>query len=170
MIYVIGILIVLLISMAVASWSSAPFVPTRTKDLSRILDLTDLKKGQIFCDMGCGNGKVVKYVAQNTRAKAIGIEMALPVFVWAKAKQIFSGLKNYKIIYKNFFKADLTDVDVAYIFGYPATLKKKIAEKLKKDLKKGAKVISYAFEIPNWTPIKKSQPNEKDFPIYLYKK
>ena len=103
MIFVFLIIIFLLITILVAGWSSAPFMPTRDEDLPRILKLCNLKPGEKFVDLGCGNGKVVLYIAKNTKAKVVGLEMALPIYVWAKIKQLFSGSKNLKVIYKNFF-------------------------------------------------------------------
>lgn len=163
-------LVVILLSVSIAGWSSAPFVPTRKEDLPRILKLANLKEGQTFFDLGCGNARVVKYIAQNSKAKAIGVEMAIPIYVWAKVKQLFSGLKNLKIKYNSFFKVDLSEADVVYIFGYPKTLNKKVIEKLEKDLKPGAKVLSYVFEIQGWQPVLIDKPQENAQKIFVYKK
>jgi cyclopropane fatty-acyl-phospholipid synthase-like methyltransferase len=108
MIFIFLIIIFLLITILVAGWSSAPFMPTRTEDLPRILKLSNLKPGQKFVDLGCGNGKVVLYIAENTKANVVGIEMAAPIYVWAKIRQLFSRQKNLKVIYKSFFKVDLS--------------------------------------------------------------
>ena len=169
MIYIVAVVFVLLISLAVASWSSAPFVPTRKTDLSRILKLAQLKKGQTFYDLGCGNGRVVHYLAEKTEAMAIGVEMAIPIYVWAKIRQILSGLENFKIVYNSFFNINLKNADVVYIFGYPKSLKRRVAEKIKTDLKKDAKIISYAFKIEGLHELIKDQPTKNDMPIYVYK-
>ena len=170
MIIIVFVIIFILISVLIAGWSSAPFVPTRKEDLPRILKLANLQKGQTFYDLGCGNGRVVLYVAKNTKASAVGVEMAAPIYLWAKMRQIFSGKQNLKIILRNFFKVDLSKIDVAYIFGYPTTLKQKVAKKLQQELKPGAKVISYAFEIPGWQPILVDKPSKEKIAIFVYKK
>jgi len=168
MIYIALVLVLVLLSVLVASWSSAPFLPTRTADLPRVLKLANLKEGQKFYDLGCGNGKVVFYIGKNSKAKSVGIEMALPIYFWAKIKQIFSGCKNCNILYKNFFKVDLTDVDVVYIFGYPISLKLRVAKKLQKELKPGARIISYSFKIADWQPVEVDKPAKDQIPIYIY--
>ncbi len=168
MVYLVIILFVLLISLAIAGSSSAPFLPARTKDLERILKLSQIQKGQTFYDLGCGNGKVVHYIANNSHANVIGIEMAIPIYIWAKIRQLFSKGKKYKIIFNSFFNVNLSNADVIYIFGYPKTIKSRVEKKLKQDLRPGARIISYAFKMPGWQPVMKEQPTKDDMPIYIY--
>ncbi len=63
-----------------ASNSFAPFVPCRKKELPRIFEVINLKDGEIFYDLGCGDGRVVFYAARNFPVKAIGIELSLFFF------------------------------------------------------------------------------------------
>ncbi|MFH1582800.1 MAG: class I SAM-dependent methyltransferase, partial [Candidatus Falkowbacteria bacterium] len=58
--------------------SFAPWVPSRSRDLKRTFKLADLRPGQIFYDLGCGNGKVAIYAANNFKVKAVGLEISLP--------------------------------------------------------------------------------------------
>jgi len=164
------IILIIVLTMAIAAKSFAPWVPTWNKDLTRIFDLAELKQGQIFYDLGCGNGKVVVYANKNFKVKAIGLEIAIPLYLICKIRQIFNWNKHLEFKYKNLFSEDLTKADVVFIFGTPKTINLKLKDKLEKELKKGAKVISYVFDINDWQPSKISKEKNDQIPIYLYQR
>lgn len=159
-----------LFTMAIAGASLAPWVPSRKKDLKRIFKLTDLKPGEIFYDLGCGDGKLVVYAAKNYKAKAIGLELALPFYLICKVRQLFNKNKNLIFKFKNLFKENLAEADVIYIFAQsPGKLRGKIKQKLENELRPGARVITYAFPVEGWRPDIIDKPSEKDIAVYLYK-
>lgn len=166
------ILILLLITAITTVYgaiSFAPWLPCRTSDLKRIFKVADLKDGEIFCDLGCGDGKTVIYAGKNFNVKAIGIELSLPLFIVCKIRQCFNANKKIQFKWKNFFKEDISNADVIYIFGVPKTIKNKLKEKIKKEAKPGARVVSYVFKIEGWEPEIINKPSERDLAIYLYK-
>lgn len=154
--------------MAIASISFAPWVPTRKRDLQRIFQLANFKDGETFYELGCGDGTVIINAAKQFQVKAVGLEIALPLYIVSKLRQFFSKNKNVKIKFKNLFKEDLSQADIIFIFGMPKPLAGKLREKLQKELKPGARVISYVFPIAGLTPVKIDKPNEKEVAIYLY--
>ena len=162
------ILLLIIFSLAWAGLSLAPWVPTWRKDLPRILKLANLQPGQTFYDLGCGDGKVVFYVSQNSSGQVIGLEAAWPFYLWCKLKQLIFHHNNLSIRLKNLYKADLKDADVVYVFGTPKKINSKLEPKLKKELKPGSLVISYAFPISNWTAKMVNKPKPDDIDIYLY--
>jgi len=160
---------ILALSAAIAAVSFAPWVPCHSKDLARIFSLADLKAGEIFYDLGCGDGKTVFYAAEKYKAKAIGLEIAIPMYLTCRIKQIFQPDENVKFKFKNLFKEDLSKADVVYFFGMKGTIKEKLKQKLEKELKPGARIISYTFIIDGWKPSVTDKPGKKDSSIYLYK-
>ncbi|MCX6743500.1 MAG: class I SAM-dependent methyltransferase [Candidatus Parcubacteria bacterium] len=157
-----------LLSLAIASISLAPWVPTWKKDLPRILKLAALKPGETFYDLGCGNGKVAIYAAKNFNAQVIGLEMAVPLYLICRLRQLFTINKNLIFKYKNFYKEDLSKANVVYVFGQAKTLGLKFTQKLSTELNPGARVISYVFPIEGWTPKIIDKPSPKDIAIFLY--
>lgn len=155
-------------STALGVISLAPWVPSRKKDLSRIFALADLKPDETFYDLGCGTGQLVIYANQHFKCKAIGIEIGLPMYLICRFKKLFKNNKNIIFNWKNLFKQNLTDADVIYLFGLPGTLKEKLTNKLKRELKPGSRVLSYAFPINGWPVIKTNGDGQKQVKIYLY--
>jgi SAM-dependent methyltransferase len=160
----------ILISMAIAGKSFAPWVPTWKKDLPRIFKLADLKPDETFYDLGCGDGKTVIYAVKNFSVKAIGIELALPLYFVCKIRQVFVHNKNLIFKYKSLFSEDLSRANVIYVFGTPNPLKNKLKQKLEQELKPGARVISYVFPIVGWQPTIEDKPTARSNSIYLYQR
>lgn len=154
--------------MAIAGLSFAPWVPARQKDLTRIFKLADLQSGQIFYDLGSGDGRTVFYAADKFGVQAVGLEISLPMYLICLIKKIWCKNKLVKFKFKNLFKENLSGADVIYFFGVPDSIKNKLQEKLKKEVRPGAKIISYAFPLPDWTPVEINKPNPNDITIYLY--
>lgn len=146
---------------------SVPFVPTPKKIINEIEKQVELKPNGVIYDLGAGDGRFL--IAMKNKYPFIiakGYELAWFPFLLAKFKIWKNGLK-IQIERRNFFAADLRDADAIFCYLLPKTLAK-LEEKFKKELKPGAKIISYNFKFPNLRPynaINLSQ-NRK---LYFYK-
>lgn len=183
--YILGL--ILLISFAYAANAGAPWVPTWKKDFERIVRLADLKPGETFIELGCGNGRVCRAIAARAPSPfegegggrgvvhVIGLELSIAqvLIAWLQSKLVRMGTHkghpyNIQIKLGNAFHADLSKVDVVYMFLMPETYEK-IRPKLEKELKPGARVITYVWPIPGWTPdvVDEMEGSQK---IYLFKR
>jgi len=164
----VSFIAICLFSLVFCVLSFAPWVPTRGRDLKRIFELAGLKSGQLFYDLGCGGGQTVFYAARNFKARAIGVEFSLPLFLICCLKNLFygHGLASFK--FKNLYNENLAAADAVYFFGMPYRVNEAFKHKLKAEMKPGAKIISYSFAFPGWTPAAVSKPSDKDLAVYLY--
>lgn len=157
------ILFIFLGSFAYAGVLAAPWFPTWSKDIERFLKLAEIKPGQKFYDLGCGDGKLV-FAAAGAGAEAVGFEISLLPYLLAISRSWH--IENTEIKFKNFWKADLSDADVVYIFLTPK-VNPKAKEKLERELKKGSRVIAYTWPIEGWTAVKTDLVARQP-PMYLY--
>lgn len=172
-VYVLGMaflsfIIVCGFSLIFSVLSFAPWVPSRSRDLERIFKLADLRPGQVFYDLGCGDGKVVIYAVNNYKVKAVGLEISLPLYLVCKLRQALNKQGDIVFKFRNLHKENLASADVVYFFGMPHVLNEKFCLKLKQELRPGAKVISYSFKLQGIKPKIVDRPSEKDLPVYLY--
>jgi hypothetical protein len=161
------LLIFLLASAAYAGFVFAPWLPTRKKDLERIKRLADLKPGQTFYDLGCGDGKVVFAMAQQEGVNAIGIEYVFPFYLYCRIKGILNK-SQARFRWGNFFSKDLSDADIVYLFGTPKTIGGELEKKLWNECKPGTKIFSYTCEFKNRQPIMIDKPSDQDLSIRVY--
>ena len=140
-------------------------IPTPKKDISKILDLAEIKPNQKFFDLGCGDGRIA-FAAASRGANSSGIEIFLPVIIKAWLIKLFRK-SSAKIIWGDMLKTDLRKADIVFTYMMPDPINKYLVPKLLQELKPSAKIISYAFKISDW-PIAKIVPAQK--PIYLYER
>jgi len=164
-----GLLIGCLLGLSWFAGSDAPYVPTKTSRIKKILKLAGLKKRQEFWELGSGDGRVV-IAAAEMGAKAYGVEQSwIRVLLsrW-KTKSLASHIDsgNVAFIHGDIFKQDFSAADLVFIFLLPNGVEK-LEPLLKKNLKKGTKVITQTFHFRNWKPLKKVLITEKEQPNTL---
>lgn len=174
--YLLYLLIIILVfgSMAVASFRAAPFVPTRKKDLERLVELADIKKGDLIYELGSGDGRILFEIAKRYEAKIIGYEISVVPYLVSKIRLwLLNNIFVHKlrgeiqILYKDFYLQNLKRADVVICFLIPKAMKE-LAPKFKQELKKDSRVVSYVFPIKSITPKEISKPTRSSNPIYLY--
>jgi SAM-dependent methyltransferase len=158
------LLIVILFSFAYAFFRSIGWVPMWSKDVDNVMELADLRPGEKFCDLGCGEGKVV-VAAANQGAKAVGYEISILLYVIAKIRSWFSKGK-VEIKFRDFWLVDLSDMDVVFFFLIPRIFPK-MKEKLERELKPGSRVITYVWPMKGWKE-ERIIKRAKGPAIYLY--
>ncbi len=171
-IIITGLLILALVCASIIAFFfvRVPFAKTPQKNVKLIIDQLNLKPGNIFYDLGCGDGRFL-IEAEKKGVKAYGFEIS----PWAYLRgqiNLFFHKSQTKIFYKNFYNADLKDADVIFCFLMDKVMSN-VEEKLKKELKPKALVVSYCFKMPNWQPIKTININKNDnkaSKVYLYSK
>ena len=160
------ILFFVFLTVIYAGWSFAPWVPTWKKDIDRAEKLVDLKKGDIFYDLGCGDGRVVCHFSQKFNCNGKGIEIAIPLYVVAKMRSLF--YKDVTIYFKDLFRTNISDAKMIFIFAASRKMSSKLIKKFQKELKPGTMVMSYVFPLEGIEPVKIDKPDRRNA-IYLYK-
>ena len=144
-IYVLFILSILLFSAGIAGWMAAPYVPTRKQDVGRFLEIAEIKPGDIFFDLGCGDGRIPAAAAKAC-AKAFGFEISILNYLFCKFFR-----RNFKVKFINFFTADYKNTDVVYMF-LSQKVHNKMGRILKNQMKKGSKIVTYVWPIEGIEP------------------
>ncbi len=142
-----------------------PFVRTGSDVAKKMVELADVRKGQVVYDLGCGDGKILFFAAEKG-GNCIGIERLRPLCWLGRLRNKFHK-SSVRFLCKNFYKVDLSDADVIFCYLFPKIMEKFYVEKFK-ELKKGAKIISNAFKIGSLKEKEKIRFGKSW--IYIYEK
>lgn len=146
-----------------------PYVPTKKRVMYRILKEAKIKKNENFYDLGCGDARMLIEAEKQKGVNAFGYEIAPMVYIFAIIRKLVNKSKA-KIYFKNFFKENLKDADVIFCYLMPHELQR-LAKKMKKECKKGTRIISNTFKIKGLKPVRIIQKDEKQKTptLYFYK-
>ncbi len=127
----------------------APFVPTRHAAVARMVVLSAIRPGQKAADIGSGDGRIVIAMAR-AGAVAHGYEINPFLVWWSKYKIHKAGLSGRAFVHwGSFWKKNFSEFDVITVFGIKKIMKE-LGEKLRRELPRGARVVSYVFLFPDW--------------------
>lgn len=157
----------ILITAAFGAISAAPWLPTRRRDVKRMVDLSEIKPGEFLYDLGAGDGRLT-FEAAKRGASAVGIEVFILPYLYAWIVSFFK--KRVTILYGDFFNYNLSRADVVTVFLMDKSYKR-LTAKLERELRAGSRVIVSCWPIESWKNklIKTDKPSDKELAIYVYK-
>ena len=141
-----------------------------------MLQLAELKPGEVLFDLGAGDGRTVIMAAKTFSARAVGVELREDLAKKALSTIHDNGLADrVTIVNGDMFNVNLTSADVVFLY-LTTSANEKVRPKLETELKKGVRVVSHDYEIVGWKPVKvenfceNPQLGYPSHTIYLYQK
>ncbi len=132
---ILAIVISYVVSMLLSLFLSTSH--TKRKDLKNLVKDMNLKKNDVFVDLGCGDGRVVFEVAkQYPNVKSIGYDISPISLMIANLSKLllYPFTKKVEIIAEDFTKTNLQDATVVFINW--GTYRTKRLETFLKEIKK----------------------------------
>jgi len=147
--------LVLFLWIAYTRFSGAEFVKMPREARKKMLRMLKLNKGDVFYDLGCGDGQLLMEASPKVR-KAVGIEIDLIRFLIAKART--RKMKNVEVIFGDMRKRKLNGAGKVAVF-----LSKEANEKISGKIPEKALVASYKWPVSGLRLMKRDRKNR----IYL---
>ncbi len=142
--------------------------PTDRVTLQRILFLAELQEGEHVVDLGCGDGRIVIAAARDFGARATGVEIDPFRVFWGRLWILLVGVRRRaQIVRGNMYTFDVSDADAVILFLSP-TANFKLQERLRRQLKPGARIVSYYHPMWGWTPDEVGEARD-GYRIYVYR-
>ena len=151
--FLFAVVILSALWMAVPAFFGPPSVPTRVNRIRKALQLADLQPGETIYDLGAGDGRVLLIAASEFNARAVGVEVGPVQCMLIALRALASGNgDDIHVRWGNYFKADLKDADVVFIYATSRQMGK-LAGHLKGQMKPGSRLVSVSADLPEWEPV-----------------
>ena len=131
-----------------------PYVPTPQEVVDRMLELAQVKKGDVVYDLGSGDGRIVVTAAKKFGVKAIGFEIDPQ-----RIKESHENIKKegveklVEIRQQDIRTVDLSEATVLTMYLLPE-VNLMIRPNIWKQMRPGARIVSHDFDMGDWKPLK----------------
>jgi len=128
------------------------YVPTPQPLVDRMLQLAEVKEGDVVYDLGCGDGRIVVTAAKKYGVKAIGFDIDPE-----RVKEANANVKSNKVEHlvtikqADIFKLDLRPASVVTLYLLPE-LNVRLMPQLEK-LNPGSRIVSHEFDMRGAKPL-----------------
>lgn len=150
--------------------TGAPFVRSNKQAVDAMIRLAKIKKGTKVYDLGSGDGTLL-FRAAALGATTVGLEINPFLVLWTRTKNMlsirpkkgFNPVNRITVYWKNFWRADLHDADVVFVYLLPWRMEA-LENLFKKRCKPGTRIVSNSFIFPAL----KRVDEDPDAHVYLF--
>jgi SAM-dependent methyltransferase len=151
--------------------SLAPYVPTPQAVVERMLELAEVNFSDVVYDLGCGDGRIVLTAAKKYGARGVGIDIDPERIKEAEANAKSAGVEklvSFKL--QDALTVDVSPASVVTLYLLSSS-NLKLRPILTKQLKPGSRIVSHAFGMGDWEPLKTVTVPDVDYnrTLYLWK-
>jgi len=127
------------------------FVPTPQPVVEAMLAAAGVQRGETLYDLGCGDGRIVITAARKFGAQGVGFDLDFELIQAARAGAAAAGVRHLATFQRaDIFSLDLSAADVVTLYLL-RDINARLLPQLRQ-LRPGARVASYEFELPGCTP------------------
>ena len=131
--------------------SLAPYVPTPQDVVDRMLTLAGVTEEDTIYDLGCGDGRIVITAASRFGARGVGIDFDPQRIAESNANAARANVEHLvQFIEQDAMQVDVSDATVVTLYLLSSS-NEKLRPILTRQLRPGARIVSHAFSMGNWT-------------------
>ncbi|MBF9015028.1 MULTISPECIES: hypothetical protein [unclassified Oceanispirochaeta] len=151
-------------------------MPSSRKERKTVLQLLEdysedprLKGCKTIVELGSGWGGAARSLSRTYPSRNIeAIELSLIPYIYSRYISIISGYTNISYSRNNFLKRELKNREI-YVCYLSGAVMKKLRRRFETDHPKDCLLISIAFAMPGWTPVRVEYAGSKLYaPVYVY--
>lgn len=130
------------------------FVPTPHAVVDAMLDMAQVRDGDLLYDLGSGDGRIPIAAARKHKVRAVGIDIDPERIKEARANAKAAGVAD-RVTFRqeDLFKADFSRATVVTLYLLDS-LNEKLRPRLLSELRPGTRIVSHAFQMGDWKPEK----------------
>ncbi len=168
-------LLTLAFALSIAQRSAQPmrvpdigYEPTPLTVVDAMLKMAGVGPTDTVYDLGSGDGRIPLMAAQRYGAHGVGIEMQPALVRTSRQTAHESGVEDkVTFVEQDFFDADLSPATVVILYLWPG-VNDALEPKLRRELRPGARIVSYTFGMSKWVPDKTVHlENGRDLSLWI---
>lgn len=138
---------------ALAQERYSPFVPSDMTNVERMVKLAKLRAGDVVMDLGSGDGRIVfESLRANPGVTGVGVELDRSLVDRTNAAAKARGLSaRARFVHQNAFDADLSKVDVIYMWLW-TEVQQMLRAKILAEARPGTRVVTNLWGMGSWEP------------------
>jgi SAM-dependent methyltransferase len=140
-----------------------PYVPTPQTTVDAMLDMVDLKDGDVVWDLGCGDGRMVITAAKRKDIRGMGVDIDPKRIEESKENAKEAGVSdkvNFQVA--DLFETDFSDATVLTMYLLES-VNLRLRPVILRDLQPGARIVSNTFTMGDWKPDNTDTSDEEAF-------
>jgi SAM-dependent methyltransferase len=149
-----------------------PFVPTPQDVVERMLEMAQVKAGDVVYDLGSGDGRIVVTAAKKYGVKAVGFEIDGELIKQSRESIKKAGVAQLaEIRQQDIRSVDLAPASVLTMYLLPE-VNLMIRPNIWKQMKPGSRVVSHDFDMGDWKPVRTENIKDSsgwDHTLYLWR-
>lgn len=130
-----------------------PFVPTPMPVVEKMLEMANVRAGDVLYDLGCGDGRIVIQAAKEHGARGVGIDIDPKRITEARGNAKEAGVEDrVQFRQADLFQSDFSPASVITLYLLP-DINQRLRPQLWRQLKVGTRVVSHDFDMGEaWPP------------------
>jgi SAM-dependent methyltransferase len=169
--------------MAGAGWAQEPAVtplalrepdvryePSGTDVVQVMLQLGDVRAGDVVYDLGCGDGRIVIAAARQAGARGVCVDIDPQRIAESRENARRAGVtERIEFLNQDLLATDISRATVVMLFLSPE-LNLRVRPKLWRELKPGTRVVSHWHDMGDWNPHQTVLVTSggRERPVYLW--
>ena len=127
--------------------------------------MAETKPGKAVYDLGSEDCRIIITATREFHARSVGVEINPLWVLWTQLRIDMLKLEEQvEVVWGDFFREDLGEADVVAVFLKQDT-NDRLRPKLEREMKQGARVVSYTCPFTGWNPLKVDLESE----IFVYR-
>ena len=128
-----------------------PYEPSAPAVVEAMLQLADVKPGDVVYDLGCGDGRIV-IAAAKRGARGVGVDIDPARIREARANARAAGVEE-RVEFRvgDLFEANVAPASVVMLYLWPE-VNLRLRPKLRAELRPGTRIVSHAHDMGDWAP------------------
>ncbi len=144
------------------------WVPSDVAVVMKMLEMAQVKPGDVVYDLGSGDGRIVILAAQKFGARGVGVDLNGELVERSKENAKKAGVADrVTFLQQDLFVTDLSEATVVTLYLFP-DVNRRLMPKLRRELRPGSRVVSHDYDLGDWPPEKTVEVALPDRAHYVY--